>query len=135
MKPNEYQQAAMRTEYTPCIIGKAPPSALTFADMSRVMHASMGLVTEAGELMDMLKKHLMYGKPFDKVNLSEELGDCAWYLALAATACGLNLEDIMAQNIAKLRARYPEKFEAHQALVRDLEKERAVLEQHGLSDS
>ena len=43
-------------------------------------------------------------------NLREELGDVLWYVANIATQCGLNLEDIIAQNVDKLLARYPDKY-------------------------
>ena len=41
----------------------------------RLLHAAMGLCTESGEFMDMMKKHILYGKTIDEVNLKEELGD------------------------------------------------------------
>lgn len=94
----------------------------------RILHAAMGCCTESGELMDAVKKHLLYGKPLDEVNLQEEAGDMFWYTALLADAVGFTFEDTFEKNIAKLRARYPNRFSEKDALLRDLEKERKILE-------
>lgn len=94
----------------------------------RLLHAGLGLCTEAGEFLDALKKHLFYGKPLDEVNLKEELGDLLWYMAIAMNALGTDFNLEMDRVIAKLRTRYPEKFSDEAALVRDLDAERKVLE-------
>jgi NTP pyrophosphatase (non-canonical NTP hydrolase) len=95
----------------------------------RLLHAGIGLVTEAGEFIDMLKKHIFYGKLLDFVNLKEELGDLLWYVAIAAHELGeASFEGIMETNIAKLKARYGDKFGETQAENRDLVKEREILE-------
>lgn len=94
----------------------------------RVLHAAMGLCTESGELMDAVKKYLIYGKDVDVVNLQEEAGDLFWYAALLADACNFTFEDTFEKNIAKLRARYPFKFTEEAALNRNLDKERQILE-------
>jgi len=93
-----------------------------------LLHASMGLVTEAGEFQDMLKKHLYYGRELDEVNLKEEIGDVLWYCAIALNALGTDFETVMQTNIDKLRARFPEKFTEDNANSRDLDKEREILE-------
>lgn len=46
-----------------------------------LIHMALGLAGEIGELLDAVKKHVIYGKPLDIVNLSEELGDDFWYAA------------------------------------------------------
>lgn len=94
----------------------------------RILHAAVGLATEAGEVQDALKKHLFYGKPLDKVNLAEEMGDIFWYMAILADVLGVSFDDIQDKNIAKLKARYGDKFTAAAALNRDLETERKILE-------
>ena len=94
----------------------------------RLLHSFVGLSTEAGEAIDMLKKHIFYGKPLDKTNAIEEISDILWYIAIASDALGISIEDIMEKNIAKLKARYGEKFTETAALNRDLEKERDILE-------
>ena len=93
-----------------------------------LLHASMGLVTEAGEFQDMLKKHVFYGKALDKVNLKEEIGDLLWYCAIALEALDTDFQSVMQTNIDKLKARYPEKFTEDSANNRDLKVERQILE-------
>jgi len=89
----------------------------------------MGLVTEAGEFLDMLKKHVFYGRPIDKVNADEELGDVSWYLRVGAHELEKSLLGIMERNAAKLRLRFPEKFTEADANVRNLDAERKFLEE------
>lgn len=95
----------------------------------RLMHAAIGLATEAGEIQDQLKKAIFYGKTLDKVNLAEELGDLFWYMAVMADTLGVSFDDIQEKNIAKLKARYGAKFSEVAALNRDLDTERKILEQ------
>ena len=95
----------------------------------RLLHAAMGIDTESGEFMDMIKKHILYGKDIDITNLVEEAGDLLWYIALALDELGVSFDYVMDRNIAKLRARYPKKFTEHDALNRDLDNERRVLEE------
>ena len=122
MTANEYQKLALRTEHTPdFIVGHVP-------EMARLVHAAIGVATESGELLDALKKTLMYGKALDRINVMEECSDVLWYLALALDATGFTLEDCMERNIAKLRKRFPHKFTSEAALVRDLDAERSALE-------
>lgn len=94
----------------------------------RLLHGAMGLATESGEFLDALKKHLFYGKELDNVNLSEELGDLFWYMAIIADELGVDFESVMKTNIDKLRARYGEKFTEQKADKRDLKTERNILE-------
>jgi NTP pyrophosphatase (non-canonical NTP hydrolase) len=99
-----------------------------------LIHAAMGLATEAGEFMDTMKKHIFYGKLIDEVNLAEELSDIFWYCALACNALDVSFDDVMKINIEKLQKRYPEKFTEDAALNRDLEAEREILEKIGGTD-
>jgi|SRR6185295_247598 len=95
----------------------------------RLLHASMGLVTEAAELMDALKKYIFYGKELDLVNIKEEIGDSQWYTAIALDELGNSYEEIWAAVIKKLQARYKGKFNEEGAINRDLVNERSILEQ------
>jgi NTP pyrophosphatase (non-canonical NTP hydrolase) len=98
-------------------------------ELIRLIHASVGLSTEANELMDnIIKKHLFYGKELDKTNIIEEAGDLFWYLAILHDTLGKAFEYAMAKNIEKLKARYGDKFNQEGALKRDLVIERTVLE-------
>ena len=94
-----------------------------------LLHAAIGIATESGEFLDALKKSLFYGKDLDKVNLREEMGDIMWYIAIACHALDTDLSTVMDVNIAKLRARFPNKFTNEAALTRNLDKEREILEQ------
>ena len=93
-----------------------------------LLHAAMGISTESGELMDAFKRKIFYGKDLDVVNLKEEIGDIMWYMAILLRELDLDFNEILQLNIDKLRARYPEKFTEFDALNRDLDKERAILE-------
>lgn len=106
MEINAYQTQAMRT-LNP---------ALKNEDV--LLNSLMGLCGESGEAIGILKKHLSQGHPLDCAHLEEELGDIAWYLAEAATALGVNLEEILQGNIAKLEKRYPHGFSTEESLQR-----------------
>jgi len=93
-----------------------------------LLHATIGISTEAGELLDAVKKHLFYGKKLDIVNIHEELSDICWYMSLLMEWSGTTWEEVFELNIEKLRLRYPEKFTTDKALSRNLEAERNLLE-------
>ena len=112
MDANEYTKLALVTEFTPALFGPTKEA----VQLMRLLHGALGACTETGELQDALKKHIMYGKPLDITNVIEEAGDAIWYLAIIADACGTTLGDVMEKNIAKLKARYGDKFSAHAAL-------------------
>jgi NTP pyrophosphatase (non-canonical NTP hydrolase) len=95
------------------------------------LHMAIGAATEAGELLDAYKKDFAYGKPIDKINVAEEIGDQLWYLVNLMRMLDLDPADVFEINLNKLRARYPEKFTEYNALNRDLKKEREILENGG----
>lgn len=97
-------------------------------DMVRLLHGGIGIATESGEILDQLKKHIYYGKPLDKVNLKEEIGDVLWYCALLLRELDSTFEEVAETNINKLRARFGDKFSEYDAQHRDLVKERSILE-------
>src|SRR3954471_5982127 len=72
----------------------------------RLLHAAMGLSTEANEFLDAMKKYLFYGLSLDEVNIIEELGDGNWYEGIAIDALETTFEHILERNINKLQARY-----------------------------
>ncbi len=92
----------------------------------RLFHAIIGIATESAELLEALR---LDTNEFDKVNILEELGDLNWYEAIAVDELNADMEvDVFDRVIAKLRARYPDKFTSDNAINRDLVNERKVLE-------
>lgn len=94
----------------------------------KVIHGIIGILTEAGELAETLYSLLFQGEDFDFINIKEEGGDTFWYLAELLTGANASFGETQRLNIAKLVARYGEKFSEFKALNRDLDKERGVLE-------
>jgi NTP pyrophosphatase (non-canonical NTP hydrolase) len=92
--------------------------AATTYDLSRVpphvLHSVLGLINEVGEMAEMLRATLSGEKPFDAANYVEEKGDAAWFLFCDCDVAGVSVGGIMRSNIRKLRARYPDKFDAAQ---------------------
>lgn len=130
MTINEYQKKALRTE-APKDVYTARGDVLRAFVMSRrgiklqempglirLLEGVMGMCGEAGEASDVVKKIIFQGHPMDREHLAFELGDVAWYLALAADAIGYDLETIMKMNIEKLQARYPDGFEVDKSVHR-----------------
>ena len=106
MTVNEYQKLAMTT-LNPELDKK-----------DVLINGVMGLCGESGEAIDIVKKWLAQGHELDKEKLAKELGDIAWYLAETATALDLQLEDVFAANIEKLKKRYPEGFDSERSIHR-----------------
>lgn len=125
MTPDIYTQEVLKTESTDMVLLK---KRIQDEKTIRLLHAALGLSTEAGEVLDVLKKHIFYGKPIDEVNLIEEVGDACWYLAVMLDALSSNFSESMTLNILKLRKRYGESFSSEKAVHRDLEAEREILE-------
>lgn len=125
MNPNDYLQNVKKTE---SIDFDKISARMTSTRNIRLLHAAMGLSTEAGELLDALKKHIFYGKALDQTNLFEEVGDLLWYMAIMADELGFSFEKAMEKNIEKLKARYGDKFSESAALHRNLAKETQILE-------
>lgn len=93
-----------------------------------ILHGIIGKITEVGELADALLDVIKHPKKLDVINVREEVGDGLWYDAILLDAIGSSFEDAMRVNIAKLRARFPNKFTEYDALNRDLTAERKELE-------
>ena len=107
MTINEYQQRAMAS-LNPELKGR-----------DVLINSVMGLCGESGEAIDIVKNWLAQGHPLDREHLAKELGDVAWYLAEAATALDLDLEDILRANLEKLERRYPDGFSTEKSVGRD----------------
>jgi NTP pyrophosphatase (non-canonical NTP hydrolase) len=78
----------------------------------------LGLCGEAGEVVELFKKHIGHGHELNLVKLEKELGDVLWYISAIATGLGLDLDLIAQYNIDKLKTRYPDKFSAERSINR-----------------
>lgn len=82
-----------------------------------LLTAGIGLASEGGEFNEIIKKIFFQGKPLNEENIyhmKRELGDIAWYWTNACNALGLDPNEVLAENVNKLEARYPGgKFDAH----------------------
>jgi hypothetical protein len=116
---------------------------------ARVVHAALGLVTESAEIVEKVLGAFQTGNEFDYGNFFEEAGDHSWYMAIgidsarqedpkAVCACDCggcdngnsrdwSFESIWDKNLAKLKARYPDKFLTEKAFSRDIEAEKQAL--------
>lgn len=78
---------------------------LTYSD-TNLIHMVMGVSGEAGELLDAIKKKVIYQKPLDRANVIEELGDIEFYLEGLRQELGISRDETLAENINKHSARY-----------------------------
>ena len=106
MDANEYQRQAART-----LISNEAVPAYSGKELRLVWNAT-GLSGEAGEVIDLIKKAVFHEHGLDEGKLIKELGDVLWYVAALCSVLGVSLSDVMAANIDKLRARYPEGWDA-----------------------
>ena len=80
------------------------------ANIERLLTAGVGINAEGGEFLEIIKKVIFQGKPWDEANkehLFIELGDLMWYVAQACMALGYSLDEVVARNVKKLEKRYP----------------------------
>lgn len=89
----------------------------SFSDMLTV--AGFGLAGETGEVIDLLKKSLFHGHALDEAKIRDEMGDVLFYLAYLCNALDTTLEQVMEENIAKRRKRYPEGFASARSIHRE----------------
>ena len=90
-------------------------------------HMALGITGEAGEVADVIKKHYAYDKALDTAHLVEEVGDIMFYLNGLLMELGVEWEAVLERNIAKLEARYPDKFTQDAAIVRSIKQEAAAM--------
>lgn len=105
MTGNEYQKLAART--------MSPD----MTDMQIEHHALHGMVGEIGEIHSLYQK-VYQGHEIEEEHLKKEVGDLLWFIAEYCTVMGWDLESVMRLNIDKLKARYPDGFEADRSLHR-----------------
>ena len=80
------------------------------ANINRLTTAAVGISAEGGEFMEIVKKMVFQGKPWNDDNrehLIIELGDVMWYVMQACAALDVPIEEVVAGNVEKLKKRYP----------------------------
>jgi|TARA_B100000035_G_scaffold244284_1_gene212828 NTP pyrophosphatase (non-canonical NTP hydrolase) len=80
------------------------------ANIERLFTAGVGINAEGGEFLEIIKKMVFQGKPWNDANkehLIIELGDLLWYVAQATQALGVSFEEVIERNVKKLESRYP----------------------------
>ena len=81
------------------------------ANIERLLTAGVGINAEGGEFLEIIKKMVFQGKPWNQDNrehLIIELGDIMWYVAQATQALGVTMDQVLETNVKKLEKRYPE---------------------------
>ena len=87
----------------------------------RLLTAALGLGSESGEFVEIVKKMILQGKPPSEENIfhmKRELGDIMWYWTTACASLGLDPYEVISENQKKLEARYGEQFEVQRSEVR-----------------
>lgn len=107
MKASDYQEQLM--QYLPVIDGFD----------KQIDFAALGIVGEAGEASEIVKKYLYQGHPLDKWHLLRELGDVSNCLAYFANILEVPLEDIFQIGFNKMRDRYPNGFDPERSIHRE----------------
>ena len=80
------------------------------ANIERLLTAGVGINAEGGEFLEIIKKMIFQGKPFNEDNREHmiiELGDLMWYVAQACMALDITFEEVVETNVKKLEKRYP----------------------------
>lgn len=95
MQFNDYQEAAKRTLY---------------GNEQVLTNCTLGLASETGELVKLVKNYTFKGKPLDKEALTGELGDILWYLSQVAEWADIPFDEVAQKNIDTLNKRYPHGF-------------------------
>lgn len=107
MTLNEYQELAMRTART------------DQTKLDQLNNAVLGLCGESGEVADLYKKFAYQHAPFDRSRFLGELGDLLWYVQFGAVAIDATMEEVAANNLAKLLKRYPDGYDPIRANNRE----------------
>lgn len=97
-------------DYSKFVMALAKPGAEIVKELSplqaHLLHMAVGVSGEAGELLDAVKKAVIYQKPLDRANVVEELGDLEFYMQGLRTALSISREEVLEANVAKLQKRY-----------------------------
>jgi NTP pyrophosphatase (non-canonical NTP hydrolase) len=89
---NDYQSLANRTLY---------------GNEQVLTNLSLGLASETGQVVDLVKKYTFHGESLNKDQLTKQMGDVLWYLSQVAEWADIPFDEVAKQNIAKLNQKYP----------------------------
>ncbi len=117
MNIREYQAAAMRF-----LNNDLPES-------TKLIHGALGMANESGEVLGLIKKHLIYGRPLVLADLCKEVGDVMWYAARHATAYRFTLLDPYPSHLVAGSAEQPLAYASrmHKAAAEILDEAEAVF--------
>ncbi len=111
MTGREYKEYAMRTnDHGSHLRLAARMMEDNGIDVAAVIEGYTGMLGEAGEFTEVIKKWLFQGHDLDEDHAKRELGDVMWYIAMLCEAFDWSLDEIMQMNLDKLEERYPEIF-------------------------
>lgn len=96
--------------------------AIRFTRATEVLHATLGLAGEVGEVVDLIKKDVAYGKAIPMEKFVEELGDVLHYLCRLCDFAGINLNVLMKANVEKLEKRYQGGY-SNEAAIAQVDKQ------------
>ncbi len=86
-------------------------------NMALLLTGAIGIASEGGEYAEIVKKCIFQGKPMDdetKFHIKRELGDIAWYWINSCRALGIDPNEVLTENVQKLKSRYPGgEFDVH----------------------
>ena len=110
MDLNKYQELASRTI---CPQGAALDRIddMPAVDGVMLMHSLVRLSTEVGELARVVERYVWYRQEFSRLDAIAEAGDILWSIAEVCTALGISLEEVAKGNNAKLKEKFPDKFD------------------------
>lgn len=86
--------------------------------MAKAVRLALGVGGESGEIVELIKKWVVQRIRLSPAELRKELGDLMWYIAVFCEDMEWSLEDILEENIAKLKARYPDGFSTERSINR-----------------
>jgi len=93
-----------------------------------LIHYAMGIASEAGEVVDAVKKHAIYRKPLDVDNIIEELGDLEWFMDRLRKTLGISRDLVLYKNMEKLNKRYQKEYSDEAAQARADKNDEVLIE-------